>query len=90
MASLSVASRHFPSIKELAYYFYIVFNCPNVETYCQLFSIPTISGFPLILRRKMSVNITPYNYTIRSQSKKPIHNYTNPPKPSTFVAQSLS
>ena len=45
VASLSNASRHFPSIKELVYYFYIVFNCPNVDTYCHLPSVPTISGF---------------------------------------------
>ena len=45
VASLSVALRYFPSIQELVHYFYIVLNCANVDSYCQLLSIPIISGF---------------------------------------------
>jgi hypothetical protein len=58
VASLSIASRHFPSIKELVNYFYIVFNCPNVDTYRHL-SIKRFQIFHLILQPKMSVNIIP-------------------------------
>ena len=50
IASLSIASRHFPSIKELVYFFYIVFNCPNVDTY---------------LTAKNARKHYPYNDTIR-------------------------
>jgi len=52
VASSSITSRHFPSIKELVYCFYIVFKCPNVDTYCHLLSVPTISGFPPNLTAK--------------------------------------
>ena len=70
IASLSVDSRHFPSIKELVYYFYIVFNCPNVDTYCHLLSIPTVSGFPPHLTAKNVRKHYPYNDKIRSQSQQ--------------------
>jgi len=86
MASLSVASRHFPSIKELVYYFYIVLNCPNVESFCQLLStlyFPTSNG-------KNVCRHYPYNDTIRSQSQqssKPIHISIGSTKASTFCGE---
>jgi len=70
VASLSISSRHFPSVKEMVYYFYIVFNCPNVDTYCHLLSIPTISGFPPSLTAKNVRKHYPYNDAIRSQSQQ--------------------
>ena len=85
-ASLSITSRHFPYIKELVYYFYIVFNCPNVDTYCHLLSVPTTSGFPPNLTAKNVRKYYPYN-DIRSQSQqsiKTIHQSTGSPKQSTF------
>ena len=76
MASLSVASRHLPSLKEMVYYFYLVFNCPNIETYCQLLNNPTLSGFPQTLTSKTVRKYYPHNDHIRSisqLSKQPVH-----------------
>jgi len=90
IASLSVDSRHFPSIKELVYYFYIVFNCPSVDTYCHLLSIPTVSGFPPHLTAKNVRKHYPYNDKIRSQSqqsKKPVHPSTNSSQQRTFCGE---
>ena len=43
---LSVNSHHFHPLKDLVYYFYLVFNCPHFETFCHLASSSQIYGLP--------------------------------------------
>ena len=59
VASLSIASRHFPFIKELVYYNYIFLAVPMLTPTVTYFLSQRFQVFHLILQPKMSVNIIP-------------------------------
>ena len=87
-----IHSYHFPTLHDMVYYFYLVFNCPHVKAYCKLFSSNNITGLPPQVNPTNIRKFYPHNNPILAKaqlSKTPIINIPSKSIPSPTVVNWL-
>ena len=77
-ANMFVHSSHFANMKDLVYYFYLVFNYPHLEAYCKIVDSKEIVGLPPTLTSTVIKTLPTSRYHPSSSSTiQTLHPYSS-------------